>query len=127
MFGKSPKRYFSRKAFEKNLERQLSMTPQTVKQLRGYGVTPEKELRLEFFFYTDTAEKAAALAAELLTRKYEVQHGPAAGGDKTQIVKGWTPKMPMNDRAVLDWTREMCTVGYTHDCEFDGWGTNPTQ
>jgi hypothetical protein len=28
---------------------------------------------------------------------------------------------------VLDWTSRMCDVGREHDCEFDGWGTNPKQ
>jgi len=127
LFSKSPKRFVSEKAFEKNVEQQMSWTPQTLEQLRKYGASPEKELKLEFFFYTNTADKAAALAGDLLKRGYEVKHGPSASDPKIQVITGWTTRMPMSDGAVLDWTKDMCTVGYAHDCDFDGWGTNPKQ
>lgn len=103
------------------------MTPQTVKQLRGHGVTPERQLKLEFFFYTDAAGKARALAEELRQKGYEVEYGPTSSDPKLQVIKGWTGKMPMSDATVLGWTKDMCAAGYGHDCEFDGWGTNPRQ
>jgi regulator of RNase E activity RraB len=93
-------------------------------QLRKYNVTPDKRRKLEFFFYTDKVEKAAALAAELANRNYEVRHGPSATDAKVQLITGWTAEMPMSDSIVLGWTKEMCTLGFRHDCEFDGWGTN---
>jgi len=124
LFSKQPKRFVSRKAFEENTGKQLSMTPVTLKQLRAYNVTPDKEKKLEFFFYTDRAEKAGALAAELQKRNYEVKHGPSASDAKVLIVTGWTSAMPMSDEVVLAWTRDMCAVGFAHDCDFDGWGTN---
>lgn len=31
----------------------------------------------------------------------------------------------MDTRLVVEWTKEMCRLGYSHDAEFDGWGTNP--
>jgi hypothetical protein len=124
LFSRQPKRFVSQKALEKNLERQLALTPQTLQQLRTYNVTAEKRRKLEFFFYTDTVEKAAALAAELKKKSYDVEHRPSASNAKVQIVTGWTTEITMSDNAVLDWTREMCTLGFTHDCDFDGWGTN---
>lgn len=123
-FSREPRRFVSQRAFETNLEKQMTLTPQTLHQLRGYNVTADKRRRLEFFFYTDTAEKAAALAAELAKKNYEVEHGPSASDAKVQVIKGWTSEILMSNAAVLDWTNEMCTVGFAHDCEFDGWGTN---
>ena len=124
LFSRQPKRFVSQKAFEKNLEKQMALTPQTLQQLRTYNVTPEKQRKLEFFFYTDTVEKAAALAMELKNKNYEVEHRPSASNAKVQIITGWTAEITMSDNTVLDWTREMCTLGFTHDCDFDGWGTN---
>jgi len=124
LFSRQPKRFVSQNAFEKNLEKQMAMTPQTLQHLRAYNVTPEKRRKLEFFFYTNTVEKAAALAAELKSKKYEVEHGPSASNGKVQIITGWTAEITMSDNTVLEWTREMCTLGFTHDCDFDGWGTN---
>jgi regulator of RNase E activity RraB len=124
LFSRQPKRFVSQKAFEENLERQLALTPQTLQQLRKYNVTPEKRRKLEFFFYTNTVEKAAALAAELMNKNYQVEHGPSASNAKIQIITGWTAEITMSDDAVLDWTRKMCSLGFTHDCDFDGWGTH---
>jgi regulator of RNase E activity RraB len=124
LFSRQPKRFVSQKAFEENLKKQLALTPQTLQQLRTYNVTPEKRRKLEFFFYTNTVEKAAALAAELTNKNYEVEHRPSASNAKIQIVTGWTIEVTMSDKTVLDWTRDMCNLGFTHDCDFDGWGTN---
>ena len=55
-------RFQSDAAYAENRSRQLTMTPQTVAQLRKHGVTDESQLKLEYFFYTNTKEKAAALA-----------------------------------------------------------------
>ena len=123
-FSRQPNRFVSKEEFETNLERQLAMTPLTLQQLRTYNVTPEKRRRLEFFFYTNTVEKAVALSAELKNKDYEVDHRPSASNAKVQLITGWTAEIAMSDTAVSDWTREMCTLGFKHDCDFDGWGTN---
>ena len=69
-------------------------------------------------------EKAAALAAELKNKNYEAEHRPSVSNAKVQVITGWTAEITMSDNAVLDWTREMCALGFKHDCDFDGWGTN---
>ncbi len=124
LFSRQPKRFVSQKEFEENLEKQMALTPQTLRQLRTYNVTREKRRKLEFFFYTNTVEKAAALAAELLSKNYEVNHRPSTSNAKVQIITGWTEEITMSDNTVLDWTKEMCALGFAHDCDFDGWGTN---
>jgi regulator of RNase E activity RraB len=98
-----------------------------MEQLRTHGGGPEKELKLEYFFYTDAPEKASALAADLNKRGYSVKVGGAAANPKLQIVTGWTSPVLMQDDIVFQWIKDMCSLGYTHDCEFDGWGTNPEQ
>ena len=63
------KAYVSENKFRENLTNQLSMTPQTLQQLRGYGVNEKKELKLEYFFYTNTKAKADKLVEELKKSK----------------------------------------------------------
>jgi phage tail tube protein FII len=113
--------------FEKNLSKQLLMSPQTVKQLQNYGVTDATILKLEFFFYTNTKEKADSLETALRNRNYEVRSGLAAKDKKVFIVTGWTTKLPMDTDSVVQWTEDMCRTGFEYDCNFDGWGTNPKQ
>jgi hypothetical protein len=67
------------------------------------------------------------LASDLSDRNYEVEHRPSASDAKLQVITGWTEKIEMSDANVAAWTRGMCELGFKHDCEFDGWGTNPGQ
>ena len=127
IFSRKPKQFVTLEAFQKNVANQSAMTPQTVAQLRKLDVTPETELTLEFFFYTNAPDKAVALTNVLASKQYQVEHGPSASDKKLQVITGWTNKMRMHDANVLSWTKEMCQVGFEHDCEFDGWGTNPNQ
>jgi regulator of ribonuclease activity B len=125
--GNSPSRYISESAFRENLSKQTTMSPQTVTQLRTYGVTDDTSLKLEFFFYTNTEAKARGLANVLQGLEYKVESGPSAGDARQFLVTGWTTPIKMTDKAVVAWTDKMCRLGYEHDCEFDGWGTNPKQ
>ena len=110
-------------AHAQNRARQLTMTPMTVAQLRKYGVTDQTQLKLDYFFYTNTEEKAAALVQKLGELGYTGSHELAAGKKKQFVVTGGTTSMSMDDQTVLDWTCQMCDLGREHDCEFDGWGT----
>ena len=114
-------------AYAQNRARQLAMTPQTVAQLRKYGVTEESQLKLEYFFYTNTKEKSAVLAQKLTDMGYTGRYDHSASDKRQFVVTGWTSRLKMDDKAMLDWTARMCDLGHEHDCEFDGWGINPKQ
>ena len=117
----------SDEAFAENRAQQLSMTPQTMTQLRRFGVTDGSRLKLEYFFYTNSEEKAEALAQSLSAMGYDCEYGVSADDDSLVVITGWTSPMAMDDSSVTDWTARMCDLGREHDCEFDGWGTNPEQ
>ena len=125
--GDKPERYVNEAAFRENLAKQTTMSPQTVGQLRKHGVTDQANLKLEFFFYTDKEAKGQTLAKALGELRYQVECGPAAGDPRLVLVTGWTTPINMSEGAVVAWTEKMCRLGYEHDCDFDGWGTNPTQ
>lgn len=113
--------------YEKNRAMQIAMTPKTIAQLRLNGVTEQTRLKLEYFFYTNTKEKASALYNELKVLGYEGKYEPSANNDKVFVITGWTPKIQMDEQTVVEWTAKMCDLGQSNDCEFDGWGTNPHQ
>ena len=114
-------------AFIGNRDKQMQMTPQVLEQLRNLNVTADKELKLEYFFYTNKIEKAKQLATEIGKFNYTVGYGVSAGDPKLFVITGWTTKMRMADDVVIQWTKQMCELGYKFDCEFDGWGTDPEQ
>ncbi len=110
-----------------NRTKQLEMTPQTLDILRQHGVTDNSLLLLEFFFYTNTREKASKLSDSLTSLGYSSGFATSASNTKEFLVNGWSTPIRMDERSALDWTALMCDQAANHDCEFDGWGTNPTQ
>lgn len=123
----SNNQFVTEQTFKNNLTKQMQMTPQTMEQLRKLNVSADKELKLEYFFYTNTTDKAKSFANELAKLNYEVKHEQSAGDKSNFIITGWTTKMKMQDTIVANWTKEMCELGYKFDCDFDGWGTSPDQ
>ena len=123
----SNNQFVTEQAFKNNLTKQMQMTPQTMDQLRKINVSADKELKLEYFFYTNTADKAKLFADEIGKLNYEVKSEQSAGDKKSFVITGWTTKMKMQDSVVANWTKEMCELGYKFDCDFDGWGTSPDQ
>lgn len=90
---------------------------------KQYGGT-KRESPVEFFFYTDTEDKANNLAIELVKLRYEVYgiHAPANGIQDWSII-GATIPLLMNEQEMTKWCEAMNKLGYETDCRFDGWGT----
>lgn len=126
-FKRKDKSFVSEAAYDTNKVTQVKLTPQTMGQLRKLNVNEERALKLEFFFYTNTHEKAQALTAELGNLGYQASNSLSATNSKEYVITGWTTKILMTDSSVGEWVNQMCDLGYKYDCEFDGWGTTPEQ
>lgn len=122
-----PRPFINDANFRNSRDMQKNMTPKTLEQLRKIDVDENRELKLEYFFYTNTMDKAEHLATEISKLDYEVQFGISASDKKLFIITGWTTKMKMSNEVVMKWTEQMSDLGYQFDCEFDGWGTTPDQ
>lgn len=121
-------KFISEQQHKDNLSSQLATSPETVEQLRGYGIAEDRSVRLEYFFYTNTVEKAEALSIELSDMGYNTEvQGSSGSSKKVRVVAGSTVPIQMATENVLEWTEAMCNTGYRHDCEFDGWGMSPEQ
>jgi hypothetical protein len=129
LFGghSSADQFHSEAQFKENLVRQTTMTPQTLAQLYEYGVSEDSKLKLEYFFYTNSEDKAAALHKALVELGYSGEYGRSDSDDSIYIVTGWTVPINMSKNSAVSWTESMCRLGFEHDAEFDGWGTNPEQ
>ena len=118
-------RYVTEEIFKNNIQKQVDMTSQTLDRLRKAGVSADKELKLEFFFFTNSDDKAKKLADALAKLSYSVEYRLAAESKTEFVITGWTTKMKMSEDVVKKWTKEMCQLGYKFDCDYDGWGTQP--
>jgi regulator of RNase E activity RraB len=119
--------FVSDQQFNSILESQVYMTRTMMSKLRDFNVGPEKKFKLEYFFYTNSLIKARDFAEYLKKLNYNSRYGHAAQNRELFMINGWTPKIKMEEEIICEWTKQMVQLGYTFDCEFDGWGTFPEQ
>tara|TARA_Y100000310_G_scaffold89923_1_gene87163 strand:+ start:113157 stop:113615 length:459 start_codon:yes stop_codon:yes gene_type:complete len=126
-FGKSKEStqiFLSEGQYKESIAKQSTTTLKLIDSLREYGVKEDASLKLEYFFYTNSIEKAVNLAKELEAMKYDVQYGELEDELGVFLVTGWSERVLMEKDSILNWDREMFKLGYKHDARFDGWGTN---
>ncbi len=92
------------------------MTRQGLAKLREYE---GRELRLEFFFYTNNPANAEALNAKLVKFGYDSRFGESADDPALFVTTGWTTPIRMDEPTVVDWIETMCRLGFANDAEFD--------
>ena len=114
-------RFFSRDEYEESSGMQKFLNEKVLGLFHDYGGTKEFQ-GIEFFFYTDTPDKANNLAIELSAMGYEV-YGADKGPDDKYSIIGCTMPIGMDEESVTNWSKQMCKLGYDNDCQFDGWGT----
>ena len=120
-------RYISEEQHKENLAAQLETSPETMEQLRGMGIAEDRSVKLEYFFYTNSVDKAEKLSADLGGMGYNADVQNCDSPKKIRIVAGASAPVQMARDKILEWTETMCNTGFKHDCEFDGWGLNPEQ
>ena len=108
--------YQTEAQFETSLARQVSMTRQGLEQLREYE---GRELRLEFFFYTNNPANAEALNSKLVDLGYDSRYGESVGDPALFMTTGWTTPIRMDEATVINWIETMCRLGFANDAEFD--------
>ena len=108
--------YQTEAQFETNLARQVSMTRQVLAQL---GEHEDRELRLEFFFYTNNSANAETLNSKLVDLGYDSRSGESAGDPALFMTTGWTTPIRMDEATVINWIETMCRLGFANDAEFD--------
>ena len=117
-------RYVTEEAFKENSLKQSAATSQVLGLLKKHSLSDANLRCLEFFFYTNTIDKAKLLAVELQKKEYSAAYRKSGHGNKSFVITGWTRKISIGDSALATWAKEMCELGYKYDCEFDGWGTD---
>ncbi len=92
------------------------MTRQALAQLREHE---DRELRLEFFFYTNKSANAEALNSKLVDLGYDSRFGESAGDSALFMTTGWTTPIRMDEATVINWIETMCRLGFANDAKFD--------
>lgn len=115
------KQFVAEKTYKSNLAKQQKSSIQTLAQLRNDNITESDELKLEYFFHTNTSKKAKELTDQLQIFGYEAAFKKSTDSPDLYLITGWTMKMKMKEKLILEWTKVMCDLGYEFDCQFKSW------
>jgi hypothetical protein len=118
----------NRTDYQQVLALQLAMTEQTLARLLELGLTPETEVRLDFFYHAANQEKASALH-QLLCEQTDYDVEVASSGRfllKKWSVCGQTQLTTVSPEILEGWISWMVAAGQECECVFDGWGTPVT-
>ncbi len=121
------RRFKSPQEYNEIRDHQIATVSQTINQLRKYGIKDQTVQKLQYYFYTNTEKKAAALCQGLATLGYQGKYDRSASDKRLFAIIGETSPMRMDGQTVLDWTIRMCDLGQEYDCEYDGWATEVPQ
>jgi hypothetical protein len=108
--------YQTEAQFETNVARQVTMARKGLAQLREHE---GRELRLEFYFYTNNSANAEALNSKLVELGYESQSGESSDNPALFVTTGWTTPIRVDEDTVINWIETMCRLGYANDALFD--------
>lgn len=118
---KKKKRFVSENDFTANKEKQFRLSIESLVKLRDASVEEEDELKIDYFFYTDTLEKSQKMEEEIQKLGYIVNHGAASHDKSLFVISGRTTEMKMMHETLKEWIADMCELGYKYDCSFESW------
>src|SRR5256885_8843795 len=94
-------RFFGKNKYEETRGMQKILNKKLLELFRGHGGTKELQA-IEFFFYTDTLNKANNLAIELSAMGYEVYGVEDNTTNDQYSIIGYTPPLKMNEKLLKD-------------------------
>jgi len=113
--------FVSENDFIANQDKQLHLSIALLVSLGNPRVEEKEEFIIDYFFHTDSLEKAQKLEKELKKLDYIVNHGMAFHDKNLFVVSGRTQELKMIQEMLREWILQMCDLGYNHDCSFDTW------
>jgi len=118
---KKQKRLVSVNDFNSSLGRHYRFATESLVTLRDTGVEEEDELKIDYFFYSDSPEKAQKLEKEIKKMDFIVNSEPAPHDKNLIVISGTTPSIKMMHESLSKWVTEMSELAFKHDCSFDSW------
>lgn len=119
-----PIKFVSDKNLKANIEEKIKMIPKTIEELRKLNVSENDEMRIEYFFYSNSIKNAKLLANEIQKLNYSFHLDVFPEKKHLTLLSGFTSKIKLEHDVIKEWTIQMCNLGYRFDCIFDGWELN---
>src|SRR4030095_801388 len=119
---KTKDRFFTEDQFKSDLAKMEIFNNEKLKQLSQYGVTDGSGISMDFYFATDDSLKAQQLAEELESLNYHANRiHPSSNNKNLWVLSASSSRVNMDIQLLNTWTQSVCSLGYKHDCECNGW------
>ena len=117
-----PDRFVTEEAFEENLEEQVTIAHFAMEHYTMIGQEPGTKLDVDFYFSTNTKEKAEIFLTEMTNRGFHLCLTTPRPPENLFGIVATKPKVVITEKSLAILAREMCKIGYIFDCSFDSWG-----
>jgi hypothetical protein len=117
-----PDRFVTEEAFEDCLEEQETIAQFAIEHYTMIGQEKGTELDVDFYFSTNTKEKAEIFLGEMAKRGFHGCLSTPRPPDNLYSVVLTKTKVAITENNLTILAREMCKIGYVFDCSFDSWG-----
>lgn len=111
--------YFDQETYETEIE--LEVNEDVLDRIYSDGVSETDMLPIEFFFLTDTEEKALKLKECFLQNYPDYSDLEISDYEGDTQLRGLSMPIEMSLNTVNIWNIEMWDLGYQFDCRLDGW------
>ncbi len=106
--------------FITNLGRQSHLAVEMLVALREFDIEEDHEFEIEYFFHSNSIEKAKQLQKELSAIN-SLKGNEVIESKRPIVIKGQTAPVKMMHETLKKWATQMCELGYKHDCRFENW------
>jgi Regulator of ribonuclease activity B len=117
-----PDRFVTEEAFEDSLEGQENIAFFALEHLALTGNEPGVRADVDFFFNTNTKEKADIFVTEMSKKGFHICLSTPRPPQFLFSLVVTKPNVVITEEGLTALAREMCKIGYIFDCLMEGWG-----
>lgn len=111
--------FFTKDVYDTEIR--LDVNEDVLERIYNDGISQSAELPIEFVFITDTEEKANTLKQSLSLQYLTYDDLEVEETEDYWEVHGITNAIEMDIDKINEWNQIMWDIGYSHDCQLDGW------
>ncbi|EHQ29975.1 ribonuclease E inhibitor RraB [Mucilaginibacter paludis] len=110
---------FTKEHYENEIH--LEVNQDVLKRIYSDGIEPTDQLPVNFFFVTDTEDKATLFRDYLCGNYPQYTEIEVWDYDEHFEIRGFSSPVLMEIEAINQWNQIMWDAGYQYDCILDGW------
>lgn len=115
----STNQFFSKEMYESEIG--LDVNEDVLERIYSDGVKPTDKFGIEFFFITDSQQKAQSLSQRLISDFSSYSDVNVEETEDYWEVTGITSLIEMSITEINNWNQLMWDIGYEYDSKLDGW------